>query len=76
MRVELDWNLCLGSGLCLTAAQRAFTLVPTAAGPRAVLCDPTAPEAEILAAARACPTLAIRLSDETGPIYPPAGTIG
>lgn len=73
MRIAIDWSLCVGSGLCVEAAGPAFRLVAHGEGYRAILVDPGADDAAILAAARACPTLAIRLSDAEGPIYPPAG---
>lgn len=71
MRIEIDWDLCVGSGLCAAAAEGAFTLVPAAEGPRIVLTDATVDDAALIAAARACPTLAIRLSDAGHRIYPP-----
>lgn len=76
MRVAVDWNLCLGSGLCVAAGGRAFALVETADGPRAVLADPTVDDAALLAAARACPTLAIVLSDAAGERYPGGDVAG
>lgn len=71
MRIEIDWDICVGSGLCAALAGGAFTLVPAADGPRIVLTDATVDDAALFAAARACPTLAIRLSDAGHSIYPP-----
>lgn len=72
MRIEIDWDLCVGSGLCAAAAGGALSLQPTADGPRILLTDATVDDMALIAAARACPTLAIRLSDGGHRIYPPA----
>jgi ferredoxin len=72
MRITIDWNLCIGSGLCAAAAPAGMRLVPVGNERRAILCG-CADEADLLAAARACPTLAIRLYDAAGQeLYPPA----
>lgn len=71
MRITIDWNLCVGSGLCAAAAPDGLGLVPCGGGRRAILSGSVS-EAELLAAARACPTLAIRLFDGAGrEVYPP-----
>lgn len=71
MRLLIDWDLCIGAGLCLAESPEAFELVETAAGPRAIL-HAAAGDPRLEAAARRCPTMAIRLWDETGrQLYPP-----
>ena len=40
MRVMIDWDLCIGAGLCLAESPAAFELVETAEGPRAILRAP------------------------------------
>ena len=73
MRVTIDWSLCIGSGLCLVAAPGVLALVPYAGAWRAGLAA-GATDGALMAAARACPTMAIRLTDDVGqPIYPPSG---
>ena len=73
MRVVIDWNLCVGAGLCLAPAAGGLRLVPYPGQLRAVLVG-SADDGALLAAARACPTMAIRLAGQDGrPIYPPAG---
>lgn len=70
MRITIDWELCIGSGQCVATAPSAFRLVPYGRGFRAVLAGPGVDEA-LLAAADACPTLAIQLSGEHGePVFP------
>ncbi len=72
MRVAIEWNLCVGSGLCLAAAQSGLRLAPYRGEQRALLTACPADDA-LQAAARACPMMAIRLADEAGqPVYPPA----
>jgi len=70
MRVAIDWDLCIGSGLCEATAGGAFALVAVEDGWRAVLADATADDAALLAAARACPTMAIRLWEGERGVYP------
>ncbi len=71
MRLAIDWQLCIGSGLCVTESPEAFELVETEVGPRAVLAA-SAAEPRLMDAARRCPTLAIRIWDAEGqPLYPP-----
>jgi len=71
MRLSVDWDLCIGSGSCAAAAVGAFELVPTARGPRIIFIDAAVDEGALIAAARACPTLAIRLTDAQRTVYPP-----
>ena len=73
MRVAIDWGLCVGSGLCVRVDPDGLALTPTSGGQRAIVAGCPSDEA-LLAAARACPTLAIRLTDDEGrPLYPPPG---
>lgn len=62
--VEIDRDVCMGSGNCVFTAQGVFDLDDDSI---AVVVDPTAaPEADVLDAARRCPTHAItvRRGDE------------
>lgn len=70
----IDWDLCIGAGLCLAESPAAFELVETAEGPRAILRAPD-DDGRLEAAARRCPTMAIRLWDASGQqrYPPPAG---
>jgi len=71
MRLAINWDLCIGSGLCAASAPQVFRLVPYQGEVRAVLASAALDDALLLAAARACPTLAIRLTDDAGrPVYP------
>jgi ferredoxin len=71
MQLAIDWDLCVGSGLCLAAAPGAFALTGPPTARRAILVGP-APDEALLAAARACPTLALRLRQADGTrLYPP-----
>lgn len=84
MRLFIDLELCIGAGLCVAASPERFALVETEWGPRAELQSAAlgermdeAADAPLLAAARACPTLAIRLADDEGRrIYPPESLRG
>jgi ferredoxin len=73
MRLSIDWDLCVGSGACVARAPGVFELVLGEDGltQRAVLRG-SAEDGLLRDAAEACPTLAIQLADESGPIYPPA----
>jgi ferredoxin len=75
LRVAIDWDLCIGSGLCVAASDGAFAVVDvdTNAGcePRAILRDGTVALGPLLAAARACPMQAIRLAADAEQVYPP-----
>lgn len=71
MLVSIDWHACVGSGACLAAAPGAFALVPYGAELRAILIAPADRDDRLLAAARACPTLAITVTDDDGTVrYP------
>ena len=73
MRVSIDWDLCVGSGACVSRAPGVFELVRGRDGRtiRAVLRGP-AEDALLQATAELCPTLAIQLANDEGPVYPPA----
>lgn len=73
MKLSIDWDLCVGSGACVANAPGVFELVRGEDGLtlRAVLRGP-AEDALLIEVAEACPTLAIQLADDSGPIYPPA----
>lgn len=71
MQLSINWHLCIGSGLCVATAPAAFRLVPYGNEYRAALIDPVVDYDLILEAARACPTLAIRLTENGAPLYPP-----
>jgi ferredoxin len=64
--VAIDWDLCIGSGLCREASDGAFDLATTPEGPRAMLTDAPCALPCLMAAASACPTLAIRVVDDAG----------
>lgn len=66
MLVSIDWQACTGSGACVAAAPSAFALVPCGEGLRAILVAPPEDDDRLLAAAHACPTLAISLADDDG----------
>lgn len=72
MRVTIDHRMCIGAGLCIAEAPTAFALEDTPDGPRAVLQTDDADTDRLMAAAKACPTLAIALEDEAGTqVFPP-----
>lgn len=66
MQVTIDWDLCIGSGMCRDATDGAFDLTATPAGPRAQRTGVACSDSCLLDAATACPTLAIRLVEDTG----------
>jgi len=71
MLVSIDWHACAGSGACVATAPTAFALVPFGDGLRAVLVAPAADDDLLLAAAHACPTLAISVRGDDGTtVYP------
>lgn len=77
MRVSIDWDTCAGAGLCARAAPRVFGLVDLGNGTRRAVLIAPGPDALLAAAAFACPTLAISLTDSAGrPVYPPAHDAG
>ncbi|MEU3193986.1 ferredoxin [Streptomyces sp. NPDC006992] len=69
--VEVDRDLCVGSGMCVSSAPEAFRL-DAARRSRSVAPD-REPAEEVLAAAEGCPVEAISLTlAGTGePVFPP-----
>lgn len=68
IRIEVERDLCIGSGDCVDAAPDVFALDDEG---KAIVLDPDAvtPE-EIVDAARNCPVTAIFVIGEDGYIYP------
>jgi ferredoxin len=61
LRIDIDRDLCMGSGSCVFEAPGVFDLDGDQI---AVVVDPgAAPEASVRSAARKCPTRAIEVSD-------------
>ena len=68
IRVEVDRDLCIGSGDCVATAPDVFALDDEG---KAVVLDPDGTDLdEVVDAARNCPVTAIFLSGEDGEIYP------
>lgn len=68
IHIEVDRDLCIGSGDCIEAAPEVFDLDDEG---KATVLDPDgAPLDEIVEAARNCPVTAIFVRDEDGYIYP------
>jgi ferredoxin len=68
IQVEVDPELCIGSGDCVDTAPDVFQLGPD---DKAVVVDPDgAPLDDVVDAARNCPTSAIRVVGESGDLYP------
>jgi ferredoxin len=68
IHVEVDRDLCIGSGDCVATAPAVFELDDEG---KAVVLDPdAAPQEEVLEAARNCPVTAIFVAGEEGDIYP------
>lgn len=68
-KIEIDRNLCIGAASCMAVAPEVFELDSEN---KAVVINPSAADAEtILDAAKACPTLAIRVYDENGKLVFP-----
>ncbi len=68
LTIEVDRDLCIGSGDCVDTAPAVFELDDEG---KAVVLDPNgAPEDEIVDAARNCPVTAIFVSGPEGEIYP------
>ena len=66
--IEVDRNLCIGSGDCVDTAPDVFQLDHE---DKAVVVDPDgAPTDEILEAAGNCPVTAIFVAGEEGDLYP------
>lgn len=73
MQVSIDWELCVGAGRCVACSPEAFELVRVDGATRAILAAPAQADDALLAAAQACPTLAIRVTDAEGTtLYPVA----
>ncbi|MEO8084868.1 MAG: ferredoxin [Ardenticatenales bacterium] len=71
MRVSIDWDMCAGAGLCARAAPRVFEVIDLGDGRRRAVLTAPGSDAQLTAAAFACPTLAITILDATGrPLYP------
>lgn len=71
MLVSIDWHVCAGSGACVAAAPTAFALVRCGDELRAILVAPAQDDDQLLAAAHACPTLAISVRGDDGTVrYP------
>lgn len=66
--IEVDRDLCIGSGDCVDAAPEVFALDDEG---KAIVLDPdaTTPD-EVVDAARNCPVTAIFVIGEDGDIYP------
>lgn len=68
IQIEIDRDLCIGSGDCVATAPAVFQLDDEG---KAIVLDPDgADRDEIEDAARNCPVTAIFLSGEEGEIYP------
>jgi ferredoxin len=68
IQATVDRALCIGNGVCVALASRAFALDESM---KAVVLDADAETEEaLLAAAETCPTQAIYLSVEGGALYP------
>ncbi len=66
--IEVDRDLCIGSGDCVDTAPAVFELDDDG---KAVVLDPDgAPEDEVVDAARNCPVTAIFVSGPEGELYP------
>lgn len=71
MQIAINWDLCIGSGLCVANIPQAFALVRYGEEVRAVLVAPPLDDGALVVAAQACPTLAIRLTENGRAVYPP-----
>jgi ferredoxin len=68
LRVEVDRDLCIGSGDCVDTAPRVFELDDEG---KAVVIDPDgASTDEVVEAAMNCPVTAILVAGEDGDLYP------
>lgn len=68
IRIDVDRELCIGSGDCVDSAPDVFQLDDEG---KAVVVDPDgAPVDDIVDAARNCPVTAISVTGEEGEIYP------
>ncbi len=65
MKIRVDLDLCQGHGVCAGEAPELFAL--DAANSKVVVLDPSPPEAlraKLAAAAKYCPTHAIRIAED------------
>lgn len=68
IRVEVDRDLCIGSGDCVATQPEVFDLDDEG---KAVVLDPDAASTDdVVEAARNCPVTAIFVIGEQGDIYP------
>jgi ferredoxin len=68
IRIEVDRDLCIGSGDCVDTQPEVFALDD---GGKAIVLDPdAAPTDGIVEAAENCPVTAIFVAGEDGDIYP------
>lgn len=68
LKIEVDRDLCIGSGDCVDTAPAVFELDDDG---KAIVLDPNgAPEDEVVDAARNCPVTAIFVTGPEGEIYP------
>ncbi len=68
IRIEVDRDLCIGSGDCVDAAPEVFSLDDEG---KAFVLDPdAATHDEVVDAARNCPVTAIFVIGEHGYVYP------
>ncbi len=68
-RVEIDRELCIGAGTCVTLAPDGFILDDEQKSTRRP--NSTATDEALLNAAKGCPVSAIRLYDEDGQLIFP-----
>ena len=68
IRIEVDRELCIGSGDCVDSAPDVFQLDDE--GKAAVVDPDGAPVDDVVEAARNCPVTAILVAGEDGDIYP------
>lgn len=68
IRIEVDRDLCIGSGDCVATEPQVFDLDDEG---KAIVLDPDAASTDgIVEAARNCPVTAIFIAGEDGDIYP------
>ena len=68
IRIEVDRDLCIGSGDCVASAPAVFELDDD--GKAAVIDPDGAPIDEVVEAAMNCPVTAIFVAGEDGDLYP------
>lgn len=68
IRIEVDRDLCIGSGDCVDSAPNVFELDDDG---KAIVIDPDgASTDDVIDAARNCPVTAIFVAGEEGDVYP------